>query len=149
MKGWTCPLCSRMFGHRDQQHSCHPSNVTKALAALRPALKPIVNEPLDFIDQLPQVRVEHASGSFMVKAPATFCSIRPRARDVQVTLMLAEETTEFPIAKTLRLSRNRVAHALFLDGPEGPDPQLQRWLRTAHALSIARSKAKGRTRPAK
>jgi hypothetical protein len=123
--------------------------VTKALNASRPALRPIVDALLAFVDALPGVRIEHASGSFMVKAPATFCSVRPRARDVQVTFMLAEETTEFPIAKTLRLSRNRVAHALFLDAPEGLDAQLQRWLRTAHALALSRSRPKGGTRPAK
>ena len=85
MSGWTCPDCGRLFAHQGQQHSCIPSNLRQALEQVRPALRPLLDALIATVIPLPGVRIEFASGSFMVKAPATFCSFRPRVKDIQVS----------------------------------------------------------------
>jgi hypothetical protein len=93
-----------------------------------------VERLLDLAGTLPDVRIEHASGSFMVKAPATFLAIRPRGKDVQVTFMLDHEVSDFPISKSLRTSAHRVAHAVHVSDPQEVDDQLTAWIREAHAI---------------
>lgn len=135
MSGWKCPECERLFAHRGQQHACVPSNVQEALERVRPTLRALLDELLSIVVPLPGTRVEHASGSFMVKAPATFCSFRPRAKDVQVSFLLDREMDVFPITKTMRLSVHRVAHSVHVDDPEAIDAQLRTWIKEAHDLS--------------
>ena len=137
MSGWRCPECGRLFGHRDQQHSCLASDVGAALGKVKPQLRPLLDALLDLVQGLPAVRVEHASGSFMVKAPATFCSFRPRARDIQVSFIIDRELDVFPISKSLRLSAHRVAHSVHVDDMAAIDPQLRSWIKEAYSLSIA------------
>lgn len=148
--GWACPSCGHLFARRDQPHSCHASNVARALAAVRPVLRPIMDRLLAVADDLPGARVESASGSFMVKAPATtFASFRPRAKDVQVSFKLDEELAVFPITKSLRLSAHCVAHAVHVDDMKDIGTQLPGWLQRAHALAKARphkGKATGKRR---
>jgi hypothetical protein len=110
---------------------------------MKPELRPIVEQLLAVVEVLQHVVIEHASGSFMAKAPSTFASFRPRARDVQVSFLLNEELDVFPINTTLRLSANRVAHRLHVDAREDIDAQLERWLLLAHALSTAAKKKEG------
>jgi hypothetical protein len=108
--------------------------------ALKPELRPIVEQLLGVVEDLPQVVIEHASGSFMAKAPSTFASFRPRAKDIQVSFLLDIAVQVFPITKTLRLSANRVAHRLHGDATEDIDAPLVRWLRQAHDLCDAPKK---------
>ena len=140
MSGWYCPNCGRLFAHRDQPHSCIPSNVRDALEKVKPALRPLLDELIALVSDLTNVKIEHASGSFMAKAPATFCSFRPRAKDVQVSFILGEKLAVFPISKSMRLSTNRVAHAVHVDEMSTVDEQLRSWIREAHRLSTSRSR---------
>ncbi|MBP6390678.1 MAG: hypothetical protein KA352_07275 [Flavobacteriales bacterium] len=132
------PLCARTFAHPDQPHNCRPSDVDKVIGHLSGDLAAVVDSLLDLVSPLKGVRIEGASGSLMVKAPATFLSIRPRSKDIQVSFILDEELDVFPITKNLRLSKHRVAHAVHPDAPDGLDRQLIHWIHRAHALSIAR-----------
>ena len=111
-----------------------------ALEKVKPALRPLLDELIALVSDLTNVKIEHASGSFMAKAPATFCSFRPRAKDVQVSFILGEELAVFPISKSMRLSTNRVAHAVHVDEMSTVDEQLRSWIREAHRLSTSRSR---------
>ena len=137
MSGWHCPRCGRLFGQRGQQHSCVASDPNAALEKVKPQLRPLLGALLDLVQGLPDVRMEHASGSFMVKAPATFCSFRPRSKDIQVSFILDRELDVFPISKSLRLSTHRVAHSVHVDDLGSIDRQLRSWIHEAHALSRA------------
>ena len=143
MSGWTCPQCGRRFAHRDQQHACAVSDISATLDSLSPALRTIVERLLAVVRSWPGVHIEYASGSFMVKAPATFCSFRPRSKDVQVSFILGRAVDEFPIAKHRQLSVRRTAHALFVDSPEGADAQLVSWLEEAYERCVASRKHSG------
>lgn len=94
---------------------------------------------LDTVRNLAQVRIEYASGSYMIKAPATFCAFRPRSKDVQVTFILDRVVEEFPVAKHRQLSKQRTAHALFVEAPDGIDAQLVGWLQEAHGLCLTKA----------
>jgi len=135
---WLCTVCARTFAHRDQPHSCQPSDLGKVIGHLSGDPAAVVDKLLNVVRPLKYVRIEGASGSVMVKAPATFMSIRPRAKDIQVSFILDEELDVFPITKNLRLSKHRVTHTVHLDAPAGVDDQLIHWIHRAHALSITR-----------
>lgn len=137
MSGWRCPGCGRVFGHRDQQHACAASDVNAALEKVGPHLRPLLDALLGLVQGFPAVRLEHASGSFMVKAPATFCSFRPRSKDIQVTFILDRELDVFPISKSRRLSTRRVAHSVHVDDLASVDKQLRSWIQEAYLLSSA------------
>lgn len=139
---WTCPLCGRLFAHRDQPHACTPSDVDKALAQVPPALRPLVDALLAVLVPLAGVSVEYASGSFMVKAPATFAAIRPRKKDVQVSFMLDHEVQDLAVVKALRVSAHRVAHKVFVAERNELDAQLRGWLKEAHAAARRRPSAR-------
>ncbi len=102
---------------------------------LKPELRALVYILIEFVGPLNGVHMEHASGSFMVKAPATYCTFRPRAKDVQVMFVLSDERAVFPIVRTLRMSKHRVAHTVLVDQPADIDDQLKGWVREAHELS--------------
>ncbi|MBK8497310.1 MAG: hypothetical protein IPL52_00490 [Flavobacteriales bacterium] len=111
------------------------SDMGASLEKVKPLLRPLLDALLDLVQVFPAVRVEHASGSFMVKAPATFCSFRPRAEDIQVSFILDREVDVFPISKRLRLSAHRVAHSVHVDDSAAIDQQLRSWIQEAYTLS--------------
>ena len=137
MTTWTCPNCERVFAHRDQPHACKASNVPGVLERLKPELHALIGRLIEFAASLPGVNIEHASGPFMMKAPATLCSFRPRAKDAQIMFIRADELHVFPIARTLRLSKHRVAHTVLVDQKADIDDQLQHCIREAYALSTS------------
>gem|GEM_PF-3754847 len=56
---------------------------------------------------------------------------------------------KIPVPRTLRLSKQRLAHTLYLELPDALNAHLERWLREAHKLAIARNTPGTGHRPAK
>ena len=73
-----------------------------------------------------------AKQAVFLKHPSSFISIKPRKEALELEFLLNEEIKDFPIYKTLRLSKNRVAHYILLDDPAQIDKQLLNWLRQSY-----------------
>ena len=62
--------------------------------------------------------------AIMVRTTANFLSVIPTKNSIALGFQLAYEINEFPLAKSLRMSKNRRAHKMFIDSAEDIDKQL-------------------------
>ena len=60
--------------------------------------------------------------------------MKPRKDHVEIEFQLGREIREFPVYRSLRVSRNRVVHLAVIEDPRDVDRELLDWLRESYEL---------------
>lgn len=132
---WTCPKCKRPFKHRNQSHSCVRVNVGSILKNKNPDVVKCYEKLADSVCKLgADVKITCALKAVFAKAPSTFLAMKPKTDHLAVEFFLADEINEFPVEKTFRVSKNRVAHFVRVQFPAEVDGQLLGWIKRAYEL---------------
>lgn len=100
-----------------------------------PVIREIFLNILDIFPEKETIRVSYVKNAILVAASSTFLAIKPKKDRVEVEFVLDREVCEFPIHKTFRVSKTKVAHFLKLDSPDEIDAQVTRWLKEAFELN--------------
>lgn len=130
---WICPECQRPFKHENQWHSCVKVDPGLLFENKDPLVKKIYGCIYYELKKFGKdIRITAAKNAVFAKAPSTFAAFKPKKKALSIEFLLREEVNEFPIEKTLRISKNRVAHSLHIESPEEVDRQLLNWLRQAY-----------------
>ncbi len=139
---WFCPKCERPFKNRNQYHSCVNVDIESLFKNKNPVVKKIYNRIALTAKKCGKDVLETASlNAIFMKAPATFLAIKPLKNSAGLEFLLDEEIMEFPISKTLRVSKNRVAHFVQVEHLKEVDSQLLDWIKKAYQ-TIKKSKRK-------
>jgi hypothetical protein len=104
---------------------------------LRNKPETIRNVVLDLISEVElfgPIELNPVKSVIQVKAGATFLSIKPKKDFVELEFQLGEEIDQFPIHKTVRISRNRVLHFIYIQSGEDINDQLKTWLKDSYLL---------------
>ncbi len=131
---WICPNCKKEFRRRNQTHSCAQVDLLDHLRRKTPQVRKTFDTLMGELYKLGNITINPVKTSIQVKAGATFLSIRPRKRHLELEFQLGREVNEFPVYRTVRISKNRVLHSAILDGPLQVDAKLMNWLRESYAL---------------
>lgn len=130
---WTCPKCDRPFKHKNQWHSCVKVNPDILFERQNPVIIKIYQRILNEVTRFGNdIAITASKYAVFAKAPGTFLALKPKKDFLAIEFLLSEEVNEFPIEKTFRISKNRVAHFLRLDDPVQIDTQLLNWLKAAY-----------------
>jgi hypothetical protein len=132
---WSCPVCQRPFKHKNQIHSCVRVEVEEHLAGKSPRVEAIVQALLARVKEFGNVRVNSVKNCILLKSASTFLALKPKKEWVDIEFLLDQEIDEFPVHKTVRASKNQVAHFARLEHPKEINQQLMRWLRRSFEVT--------------
>ncbi|MCH8902456.1 MAG: hypothetical protein IIA45_00855 [Bacteroidetes bacterium] len=131
---WTCPECGRIFRNRNQWHSCIKSDLDQHFINKQENVITTFEKLHDELCSFKDVLVEPVKSAILYKLNSTFVAIKLKKTFLVLDFVFKEEINEFPIHKTLRISKNRVAHYIKLEDSKEVDKQLKSWLRQSYEL---------------
>jgi len=131
---WICPECGKLFRNRNQWHSCFTLNLEDHLRNKPETIRNVVLDLISEVELFGPIELNPVKSVIQVKAGATFLSIKPKKDFVELEFQLGEEIDQFPIHKTVRISRNRVLHFMYIQSGEDINDQLKMWLKDSYLL---------------
>jgi Domain of unknown function (DUF5655) len=116
-------------------HSCVRVEVEEHLAGKNPLVVAIFEELLAGTKEFGEIKVSSVKNCILFKSASTFLAIKPKKEWVDIEFLLDREIDEFPVHKTVRVSKNRVAHFVRLEHPREINRHLTRWLRRSFEIT--------------
>ena len=105
----------------------HFSNLSPELVALFDVL-------IAAIQDFGAFKIEPVKDAIILRKSSAFVTIRIQKECLDISFKLDSHIEEFPVYKSLQLSKQRWAHALKLEKDEEIDNQLMGWLKGAYDL---------------
>jgi Domain of unknown function (DUF5655) len=131
---WVCPICKRPFKNVNQQHSCTSINPETVFENRPEKIKKIYNKLYIACSKFGNMQVTATKDAVFFKNDGTFASIKPKKEAIVIEFFLPTAIDEFPVYKTVILSKNRVVHYVQADDLAQVDKQLLSWLKTSYEL---------------
>ena len=129
---WTCRACKRSFGRCNQSHSCRPSGTADAYFEGRPPVQwKIYQAIVSYLRKVGPVQLDPVSVGVMIKRNRTFAEVRAKKDCIVLGMLLSRVVEDRRIAKILRLSTHRTAHAVELARVADFDAVVRSWLKEA------------------
>ena len=129
---WTCPNCNRPFKHKNQDHSCVRIDADEHFIGKSVVVKEIYDRMMARVSKFGNVIVSPARHAILVTSASTFLAVKPKKEWLDIEFILGRIVTDFPINKTVRTNKTRVAHFVRLESPKDVDKQLIGWLKEAY-----------------
>lgn len=131
---WICPECSRTFKNKNQWHSCVNTSVDTFLHGKPEPLISLYHLLINSVKKFGPLQIQTVQSAILVKTGSTFLEIKFAKDHLRIAFYLDHETKEFPVVKSLRVSKNRVAHVVCLGKKEDLDSQMINWLKHSYLL---------------
>ena len=128
---WKCPRCGRNFKVPNQSHSCEITNADHHFSGKDPVIREIFDKIIRALEGCGPLNINYVKHAIIVMAKSTFLAIKPRKTYVDIEFLLNVEINEFPIHKTFRVSKNKVAHFIKVESPDEIDDTVTLWLQKA------------------
>jgi len=93
-----------------------------------PHLKEIYEALLKGVTKFGDVNISPVKNGVMLKGLSTFLAVKPKRSWVDIEFILAEPINEYPVHKTFRYTKGKVAHFVRLEHPKDVNKKLLRWL---------------------
>ncbi len=136
LMSWTCPNCKRTFRHTNQWHSCVRVSVADHLKNRCDPVKKLLQKLIGIVTAFGAVIVDPVKTAIQFKAGATFLSVKVKKDCLQLEFQLRNGVDEFPIYRSVRVSKERVLHFAVLEDPQEIDGAVVGWLREAYDLVV-------------
>jgi hypothetical protein len=138
MSRWTCPSCEREFGRANQSHVCVPAGtIDETFAPHRPEWRRIFDAILAHLEELGPIHTDAVKVGVFLKTERTVAEVRPRARAVDLMVVLPHRVDDERVRRTLPKSADLVVNVVALTDPGEIDDQVRAWLTEAyHAAAI-------------
>jgi hypothetical protein len=132
---WICPKCRRSFKAPNQSHSCEVTSPDHHFSRKPPIIRAIFEKIISIVEDCGPVNVSFVKNAIIISAKSTFLAIKPKKSYVDIEFLLNEEILDFPIHKTVRVSRNKVAHFIKIESPEEVEGPVTSWLQRAYQIN--------------
>jgi hypothetical protein len=131
---WICPNCGRNFRHPAQSHSCEKVPLEKHFIKRPPELILVYDKLIREISAFGPLQVNILKNAITIAGKSTFMAFKTRSEYAEIEILSDKEINEFPIYKTFRVSRSRVALFIRVQSPDEIDVQLVSWLKHAYEM---------------
>lgn len=130
---WPCPACGREFRRSKQSHTCLPGcTADDTFRAYPLSHRAIYDAIVAHLETLGPVHIDAVQVGVFLKRTHKLAEIRPRARSVQLALVLPH-TIEHPrIGRHSRSSPERIWHPVPLATVADFDADVRAWLTEAY-----------------
>ena len=125
---WTCPTCFRKFRITNQPHSCMVRDAAHHFSNKKPEIRAVFDKITGLLAKLGPVQISYVQNAILISATSTFLAVKPKKDRVDIEFILNHEVTDFPVHKTVRVSRNKVAHFVTLGTPDDLDDLVCGWI---------------------
>ncbi len=71
----------------------------------------------------------------MFVSKSTFAAVKPKQEWIDLEFLLDEKVEQYPIHKTFRANKSRVAHFVRLENPRDVNARLLFWLKQSYDLT--------------
>jgi hypothetical protein len=130
---WVCPACEREFGRAQQSHVCVPAwTVDDTFAGRPPAQRAIYDAIVEHLNGEGPFHEDAVRVGVFLKSERKFAEVRPKARGLWLDLVLPREIDDPRVSRRIRISADRVAHAVKLVSPAEFDERIRAWLTEAY-----------------
>jgi hypothetical protein len=116
-------------------HSCVRLEVKEHLEGKSPRVNIICQTLMIRAKEFGEVTVSAVKNCILLKSASTFLALKPKKEWVDIEFLLDMEVDEFPVHKTVRVSKNRVAHFVRLQRPKEITGKLIRWLKRSFEVT--------------
>lgn len=135
MNNWHCPRCHRPFKHKNQAHSCVSLSPDIHLDNRSPNVRRVYDTLADHVQGFGEVKISTTKSTIMFVARSTFLAVKPKHNWLDIEFLLDEEVNEYPITKTFRANKSRVAHFVRLESPKDVTRKLLCLLKQSYNLT--------------
>ena len=132
---WTCPKCQAQFVTPNQWHSCERVSLDAHFLG-RPDWQVLLfDDVLSHLERLGQFHVRAVKSAIIFKRKSSFASVKLQ-KSAFLLEWMAPELIEGDdrVVKTLRVSKNRIAHVARLNEADEIDSTLKQYLTEAYQL---------------
>lgn len=128
---WTCPECGREFHKANQQHSCLTVGLENHFDGKAETVKILYGKLLEMVSGFGDVRISSTQNAILFASKTTFMAVKTKRTALDVEFLLDHPEIEFPIHKTVTVSKNRFAHFVRIENEPDISPTLEAYLREA------------------
>lgn len=132
---WFCPRCHRPFKHRNQAHSCVRIEAATHLENKNPVVTLIYEKLAKAVGTFGDVKISSTKSSIMFVSKSTFLALKPKQNWIDIEFLLREEVNKYPIHKTFRANKSRIAHFVRLQSPKDVSASLIGLLRRSYKIT--------------
>jgi hypothetical protein len=131
---WTCLKCGRRFKTANQSHSCAKIDIADHFKNKPEIIKKIYDKIIETVNQIGEVNIVAVKSAIFLKTNSTYIEIKPKKKFLLIAFYLDKEVKEFPITRTVQLSKNRIVHIIHFDHPDGINRRVKSWLKQSYML---------------
>ena len=118
-----------------QGHSCVNINLDKHFVNKEPSVRTTYNRLESTLKTFGDFQVSPVINAILFSAESTFLAIKPKSKWLELEFVLDYQADEFPIHKTIQVSKTRYAHFVRIQNPDEVDKQLIGWIKKAYELN--------------
>ncbi len=131
---WICPICNRKFFNNKQSHSCFVSEITGHFENKNEVIYSLYKRLEEITKEFGEIRISSTKNAILFASKYTFLAFKPKKRFLDIEFIFNEELIDFPIYKTVKISKSRYAIFIRLDTLEQIDKQLINWIHKSFRL---------------
>ena len=131
---WTCLKCKRVFKTTNQSHSCATYDFDTHFLNKPAIIKETYDQLIEVVGKIGKVHINVLKSAILLKTTSTFLEIKPKKDYLIIAFFLDKEITDFPISKTLQISKNRIVHVVHIEKPDDLTEQIISWLTQSYQL---------------
>ena len=132
---WICPDCSRTFKNTNQDHSCKKFDPELHFIHKEAHVKAIFQTLTELVLGFGEVQIHSLKHAILFTAKSNFLAVKPKKKWIDVEFLLKEEVNEFPIHKTVRVTKTKWAHFARIGSIQEIDEEMTGWWRRAYEAS--------------
>jgi hypothetical protein len=137
---WTCPDCNRIFKNKNQSHSCIVIDAKELFKNKNPLIFVLYEKLILILDKFNDVRINPVKNAILLSAKSNFMAIKPKTNWLDIEFVSSYLIDEFPIHKSLRVSKNKFANFIRIQNSDEIDNQLTNWIIEAYKTDIEENK---------
>lgn len=131
---WKCPNCKRSIRNTNQWHSCKSIPYADHLKEKSATIKSLFNKLHTISKSFGPIEIQSVKSAILFKSSSTFLEVKFRKDHLRIGFYLDEEVNDFPVIRTLRISKNRVGHVVLISRLSDIDKQLTQWLKHSYQI---------------
>jgi hypothetical protein len=131
---WICTKCERKFKSANQFHSCSTNTLESHFLRKPVEIKEIYEKLAGKLADIGTLQTSIVKSAIFLKKESTYLEIKVKNDYLLIAFYLDREGLEYPIVRTLQISKNRFVHVVHLYKSEDIDEQLIKWLTLSYQL---------------
>lgn len=131
---WTCSRCNRSFRNTNQSHSCVIRKAESLFEGKDATLWAVYQKLLSHLKNLEGLNISPVKNAILFSVKTNFLAVKPKINWLDIEFISYLKIDEFPIHKSIRVSKSKYANFIRLENTSNIDQQLIGWLKEAYEI---------------